>query len=198
MKNLIITKTMNNINKYCNYDEIKFAEIKYGLESFYLFITKTFVILTIAYFLGIIKEILILLLFYNILRATGFGVHAIKSWHCWLSSTLIFLGVPMLIKYSSIPSSIMIIISLCCSIFILKYAPADTEKRPIINPKRRRIYKICCFITTIIYVIGIIFIHNIIIQSALMYSIVIETFMILPICYKIFGAKYNNYKNYLN
>lgn len=189
---------MNNINKYCDIDEIKFAEIRYGLESFYLFITKTIVILTIAYFLGIIKEILILLLFYNILRATGFGVHAIKSWHCWFSSSLIFLGTPMLIKYASIPTSIMIIISLLCSALILKYAPADTEKRPIVNQKRRRIYKISCFCSSIIFIIGIIFIQNIYIQSALMYSIVIETFMILPVCYKIFGAKYNNYKTYLS
>lgn len=198
MRGLIVNKIMNNINNNCNFNEIKTAEIKYGIESFYLFITKTIVILFIAFVLGIIKEILLLLVFYNLLRTTGFGVHALKSWHCWFSSLLIFLGTPMLMKYIDIPVYLMVSISLICLLLIIRYAPADTEKRPIINLKRRKIYKICCTITAFIYILIIIFVNIEILQYALMYSLIIETFMILPISYKIFGAKYDNYKSYLN
>ena len=198
MRGLIVNKIMNNINNNCNFNEIKTAEIKYGIESFYLFITKTIVILFIAFVLDIIKEILLLLVFYNLLRTTGFGVHALKSWHCWFSSLLIFLGTPMLMKYIDIPVYLMVSISLICLLLIIRYAPADTEKRPIINLKRRKIYKICCTITAFIYILIIIFVNIEILQYALMYSLIIETFMILPISYKIFGAKYDNYKSYLN
>ena len=198
MRGLIVNKIMNNINNNCNFNEIKTAEIKYGIESFYLFITKTIVILFIAFVLGIIKEILLLLVFYNLLRTTGFGVHALTSWHCWFSSLLIFLGTPMLMKYIDIPVYLMVSISLICLLLIIRYAPADTEKRPIINLKRRKIYKICCTITAFIYILIIIFVNIEILQYALMYSLIIETFMILPISYKIFGAKYDNYKSYLN
>ena len=69
---------MKNINNNYNFNEVKTAEIKYGIESFYLFITKTIVILSLAFVLGIIKEILMLLFFYNLLRMSGFGVHAMK------------------------------------------------------------------------------------------------------------------------
>lgn len=197
MKNLIINKAMNNIKNNCTYDEIKFAEIKYGLESLYLFITKTIVILLLAYLLGLFKELILVLLFYSLLRATGFGVHAIKSWHCWVSSIIIFIGVPTLIKLFVIPTSLMIGISIFCTLIIFKYAPADTEKRPIISKKRRKIYKIICTSTSILYVLGIIFIPSTYLASILMYSIVLETFMILPYTYKMFGVKYDNYKTYL-
>lgn len=197
MRKLIIDKVMDNINNNCDFDNIKTAEIKYGIESFYLFISKTIIILFIAFILGIIKEILLLLVFYNILRTTGFGVHALKSWHCWFSSLLIFLGVPMLMKFVDIPMYAMYVISFICLLLIVKYAPADTEKRPIINLKRRKVYKVCCSITAIIYILMMVFIQIEIIQYALMYSLIIETFMILPISYKIFGAKYDNYKTYL-
>ena len=54
MKDLIINSAMNNIEKNCNYSKEKLAEIKYGLASLYLTITKTIVIFSISYLLGII------------------------------------------------------------------------------------------------------------------------------------------------
>lgn len=197
MKGIIINKLMNNIKTNCAYDEIKFAEIKYGLESLYIFITKTIVILLIALILGLFKELMLMLIFYSLLRATGFGVHASKSWHCWISSILIFIGVPILIKLFVIPTSIMIIISILGTLIIFKYAPADTEKRPIINKNRRKIFKIICTSTSILYLLGIIFLNNIYLSSILMYSILLEAFLILPYTYKLFGVKYDNYKAFL-
>ena len=186
------------MNKFYNYDEIKTAEIRYGIESIYLLITKTIVIVTLAIILGVIKELLLLLIFYNLLRITGFGVHAKKPWHCWVSSILIFLGLPLIIKYLTISKLIMFIVSAVFSLIILKYAPADTEKRPIINMKRRKIYKICCFTTSIIYTITILIINNVFIQNALMFSIILEAILILPITYRLFNVKYDNYKTYYN
>lgn len=196
MKGFIVGKVIDNMNKYYNYDEEKTAEIRYGIESIYLLITKTIVIFSLAILLGIIKELVLLMIFYNLLRASGFGVHAKKSWHCWVSSSIIFLGVPMLMKYLILPNSIMFIVSAFFCLVILKYAPADTEKRPIINKKRRKIYKFCCFSTSLIFTISILFIENTVIQNSLMFSIIVESFMILPITYKIFNVKYDNYKMY--
>ena len=49
------------------YQEEKLEEIRYGLESIYLTYTKIFLIFVLAYFLGIIKETLLLLVTYNII-----------------------------------------------------------------------------------------------------------------------------------
>ena len=79
-------------------DEIKLDEIRYGLEALYLTITKTIVVFLIASYFKTIKETLLLLIFYNILRETAFGLHASKSWMCWASSIIIFNLGPIILK----------------------------------------------------------------------------------------------------
>jgi accessory gene regulator B len=76
------------------------------------------------------------------------------------------------------------------------YSPADTEKRPLINKKKRIVYKVVTIIISIIY-ISIIFIKkDIYLSKILFFSIFLETLLVLPISYKLLGLKYNNYKRY--
>lgn len=196
MKKLVVDKIMNSIDKQYDYSDTKMMEIKYGIESIYLFITKTIIIFLLAFLLDILKELVLIMIFYSIIRATGFGLHAKKSWHCWVSSILIFIGIPLLITYIMIPKVIGIIALIICIILIAKYAPADTEKRPIINKRRRLIYKICTVLIATIYTITF-FVTNSLVSNAVFFSIIIETIMILPVSYKLFNLKYDNYKVYL-
>lgn len=196
MKEIIINKAMNHIKKKGNYSEEKLAEIKYGLSTLYINITKTIVIFTLDYFLGIIKELLLILLFYGLLRLTGFGLHAKKSWQCWIGSLFTFLLLPFLVKALTIKIYIRIIISILSIIFIAIYAPADTEKRPLIRKNRRILYKIICTITAIILTIYSFYIKNTLIQNSILFSLMLECIMISPLSYKIFKLKYANYKNY--
>lgn len=197
MKDLLVGKIIDNIKRKENYSNIKLLEIKYGLENIYIFITKTIVIFLIAYILSIFKNLLIIMIFYTILRLTAFGVHAKKSWHCWISSILIFIGIPILSTFITIPKNICLIISILCLILLLIYAPADTEKRPIVNKKRRMIYKIITSITALCYILLFVFTNDFLANSIFI-ALVIETIMVLPITYIIFNLKYNNYKSYLN
>ena len=96
MKDLLINSAIHNIQKYYSYDKTKLEEIKYGLTGLYLHITKLIVIFSLSYILGYIIPLLILMALYSILRLTGFGVHAKKSWHCWIVSILTFLITPYL------------------------------------------------------------------------------------------------------
>ena len=159
MKSFVVNKLVDNIKKHFNYTDTKLLELKYGIEVIYLTITKTIVIVLLALLLGVFKELLFILLFYSILRATGFGVHAQKAWHCWLSSIVIFLGVPILLSYAqALPTPILIILSSLFLLLIFIFAPADTEKRPIVSRKRRMIYKTMCSLTALTYSIIIVFI----------------------------------------
>ena len=185
MKEIIINKAMNHIKKKGNYSEEKLAEIKYGLSTLYINITKTIVIFTLDYFLGIIKELLLILLFYGFLRLTGFGLHAKKSWQCWIGSLFTFLLLPFLVKVLSINIYVRLIISFISIIYIAIYAPADTEKRPLIRKKRRIIYKIICTITAIILTIYSFHIEDILIQNSIFFSLILECIMISPLSYKI-------------
>lgn len=197
MRNFIINKQLGVIQKYNNFDNEKLEIIKYGLESIYILITKMIVILTFSYLLGLIKETLIFLICYNLIRMPSFGLHATKSWICLISSLLIFITIPFICKVIQIPIYLKVIIGLVSLVFIIKNAPADTYKRPIINKKRRLFLKIISTIIALIMIICSLFINNQFWANSLLMAIVLQCFMISPTVYRIFKLPYNNYKKYL-
>lgn len=197
MKNFILNRIMNYIKKNTNYDEIKLKEIEYGLTSIYLTLSKLMVIFSIAIALSIVKELVIFLLIYNVLRMPSFGLHATKSWICLLSSTIIFIVIPIICMTIKINIIFKTLICIIGTILMFKNAPADTKKRPIVNKKRRRIYKYISTILTIIFSFLSIFISNVFVSNCFIFAIILQNAMISPITYKIFKLPYNNYIDYL-
>lgn len=196
MKNRIINNLIDIIKKYNNFDDIKLQEIKYGLETIYLTIIKTIVFIIISIILSTLKELLLFMLFYGILRLTGFGVHAKKSIHCWISSFITFILIPILIKYLQLNNIIISILLFISILLLIIYAPADTPKRPLINKKKRIIYKVLTIFVAVTYTILIIIKPTNLITNSMIYSLLLEGFLVAPISYKLFGVSYKNYKNY--
>ena len=188
---------MNYIKKNTNYDKAKLAEIKYGLEAIYLTFSKIIIILILAFILKIEKEMIIYMLIYNIIRMPSFGLHATKSWICLLSSTILFIGIPYLCIILTIPIILKIFIGIVGICFMLKNAPADTKKRPIVNKKRRKVYKIISTLLAIIFVYFTIIIKNNFISNCFLLALVMQNFMISPLVYRIFKLPYNNYITFL-
>lgn len=197
MKKLIINKCMELVTTY-NKDlsQRDIDKIKYGLEGLYLTITKLIFIIIVSIILGIWKETLLLILIFNGIRLTAFGVHAKRSIDCLISSTLFFILFPILCIKLTIPLIVKVILFIPLTVLIGIFAPADTEKRPLINKKKRKIYKILSIIISIIYMTIAIVIKNNILSNCFIFAIVIQIIIMLPITYKIFGVSYNNYKTY--
>jgi len=183
--------------QYPETDDIKIDEYRYSLEGFYLTFTKMLFIIPMSIILGVFREMIILLFFFNILRESAHGLHATKSWICLLSSSIVFLGIPFLTKIIIIPFIVKFILGIIGTLLIFKYAPADTKKAPIIKEQRRKKYKIISTISCIILTILSLIIKDDIISNIIIFSIWIEIFLILPITYKIFHLSYDNYKTYL-
>lgn len=197
MKKKFLDYAITSIRNYNTiYDEVRLAELRYGLEGIYLSVTKLIVIIAIALILGIFKEMIFMLLIFNILRTTGFGLHATKSWICLLSSTSVFIICPILAKIITINTIIKVFLSIVSTICVFLYAPADTVKRPLINEKKRNIYKFITTISCIVLSLIAIVVENNVISNLMIFGILTEVVMILPITYKIFNLSYNNYKNY--
>lgn len=197
MRNAIINKQLNFIKRYNNLDDEKLSIIKYGLESIYILITKLVIILLVAFLLGLLKQTIIFLLFYNLVRLTSFGLHATKSWICLISSLLIFIILPYICTILIIPTNYKLIMGIIGLFFMFKNAPADTYKRPIINEKRRLVYKILSCIITVVMTCISLFIKDQFLASSILISIILQCFMISPTVYKIFKLPYNNYKQYI-
>ena len=196
MKEVIINNVMLNIKNNKDFTEQKLCEIKYGLESLYLTLTKIVVIYLISILLKTSKELSLVFLFYGILRLTGFGLHAKNTKECWIISLLILVPFPYLLKVVLIPKYINIIISVLGTILLLIYSPADTKKRPLIHKKKRIMYKIITVLIASIYTMINVFIKDNILSNTLTFAILLEMVMVLPISYKLFGLTYNNYLNY--
>ena len=181
---------------YPDYSTEKLEEIEYGIEALYITFTKTIVIFLISLILGVIKEVFLILVFFNVLRTTAFGMHAKTSLQCYIISTILFVGLGLVSKYIDINFYVKIIISIVCLINIVIFAPADTYKRPLINKKKRRIYKIFSVVIALIYVTLIILFYNNILTTYMMFGLVDATLMIHPLMYRMFQLPYNNYKTY--
>lgn len=198
LKRLIINSSLNTITKfYPEYDNDKMDEIRYGLEATYMSLTKVVVILLISLILGIIKESVILLLFFNGLRTTGFGLHASRSYQCWISSLSLFIGIPYLCMYVELPLFIYYILLFLSILSFILYAPADTVKRPLIKRKKRIIYKILTIVIAIIYIFIFLIIDNSLIRNIITSSMVIEAVLIHPYTYRMFNLPYRNYRSYV-
>lgn len=170
--------------------------IDYGLEGVYLTFTKLFIILIISIILGITKEMLLILVFYNIIRFSAFGIHASKSIYCLTSSILFLIGGVYVCRFFSLSLILKFFISFICIICIYLYAPADTHKRPIINRKKRKHYKTISLFSVSIFSILIVVYNESIISNYLLFSMMVAVIMIHPFTYKVFNMPYDNYKNY--
>lgn len=190
---------MNNIKKnQPEKNEEELEIIEYGLEALYLTFTKIIIILLLSIVLDIFKETLLMILFYNVIRLFAFGLHAKNSTTCLITSLVLFIVGTYLAIYIDIPIELKFILSITCIILIIIYAPADTEKRPLINAKKRKRFKILSTITSLIITFLIIYFNDKYISNFMLIGMIESTIMILPITYKLYGLPYNNYKNYSN
>ena len=198
MKEAFLNHTINfivrNANNQNDLDEGEKEKLAYGLEGLYMTITKLVVIFLIALLLGFIKEFIITLIFFNIIRFPGFGFHASKSIVCLISSTLLILGLPYLFTNIEVGLTIKIVLCIISVVTFIICAPADTWKRPLANKKKRLVRKVCACSLAIIYSVLIIVFNGNEISNLLLASLLIETILISPIMYLIFKEPYRNYK----
>lgn len=195
MKNRFIENSVSFISKNMDCDEEKTLKLKYGLEGIYLTITKLILITTLAFILGIFKEYLVSLLLFNVIRFTAFGFHANESSTCLIFSSILFVGIPLLFTNFNFSIYSILLLEVISSLILLVYAPADTEKRPLPNSRKRKIRKMATMIIAIIYIILTILFKGFF-ANMFCIALVIEAIMVNPITYKFFGQTYRNYFNY--
>ncbi len=194
MKKVVIHNFYHLILKYNDYSEEDKEKLLYGLEGLYLTLSKLILIILFAIVFHIEKEVFFTLILFNIIRYTGFGFHAEKSYQCLITSSLFFIGFPLLFQYIQLNKTIMCLIAIGCIISYFFFAPADTVKRPFRDKKIRMIRKITTIVIAIIYFICIMH-FNTSIANLFLIALVLESIMINPLFYKLFKQPYANYKH---
>ncbi len=175
-------------------DDEKAEVINYGLQNIIGEIPKTFLVLIIAYFLGICKETLITFLLLIPYKNTSGGFHLKTHLGCILGTTLFYCGIPILSKYillNGIIKYIIIAMVWIFGMFMIKlYAPADTENVPILAKKDRRRQQLLAYITfTIGLLIAGVINYNMI-SNIIILGYFVQSFMITKIAYRLTNNKY--------
>ena len=194
MKQLFLENSMNFICKYQSISDYDKKKVKYGLEGLYLTITKMVLLTILALLLNMFKEFILVVVFFNVIRYTGFGFHAEKSYQCLLFSTFIFIAIPFLLLHIQLSNFFVYTICAICIFHYLLFAPADTKKRPLSNKRKRIIRKIITVMIGFIYTLMIILLNNTYWTSIILSAMIIQAIIISPLIYRLFNQPYNNYK----
>ncbi len=194
MKEKFLNSTTNFLKKYNNYSDKEEKLLRYGLEGLYLTITKIIIILLLALILGILKEVVLVIIFFNIIRYFGFGFHAENSYQCLIFSTLCFVLIPLLFININLSIAWKLAISGICILDYILFAPADTVKRPLFNKKKRLIRKLLTIGVGIVYTLIIWFFNDSFVSNLILSALVIQSIVINPLTYKLFKQPYANYK----
>ena len=194
MKELFITRSFNFINKHQELDHYNQIKIKYGLEIMYNLFSKLIVIIIISLMLGILKQNVLIMIFYSILRSAGYGIHAKSNKMCWISSISTYIALGYLSKTITFNQvSIILIIVLSIFSFIL-WAPADTPKKPLIRKSSRIKLKILIIIYSIIEIFILIKFKYL--TNPIIFGFILECVAVNPFIYLITNTRRNNYKYY--
>lgn len=175
-------------------DDEKAEIINYGLQNIIGEIPKTFLVLIIAYFLGIWKETLITFLLLIPYKNASGGFHLKTHLGCILGTTIFYCGIPILSKFvilNGILKYMILIIIWIFGMFMIKlYAPADTENVPILAKSDRRKQQIISYITFSIGLVIAGIINYNIISNIIIFGYFLQTLMITKLAYRLSNNKY--------
>ena len=194
------------VDKICDYltnkikkqmpevDEERAEIINYGLHLVIGEIPKTFIFITIAAILGVLKEFFISILVIFPYRAVSGGVHLKTHIGCIVATSLMYCGTAYISQFQLFNNNVKYILILLVWIFGIimckLYAPADTENVPILRKKDRRMKQILSYIVlTITLVIGTI-INDYVVSNIIILGMLVQSVMITRFIYRITNNKY--------
>lgn len=176
-------------------DEERAEVIHYGIQLIVGEIPKLFIMIGIAFLLGIGPLTILTFLIMMPYRTFSGGFHLKTHIGCTIGTPLIYCGIVFLSKYIAIEPILMkYIVTLLVWIFgmimVTLYAPADTENLPILSQKERKQKKIMSYITLTITLIISIFIKNSVINNIIILGMFIQSICISKLAYKLTNNKY--------
>ncbi len=175
-------------------DDEKAEIINYGLQNIIGEIPKTFLVLIIAYFLGIWKETLITFLLLIPYKNASGGFHLKTHLGCIIGTTTFYCGIAVLSKFAILSGILKYIVIVSVWIFgmcmIKLYAPADTENVPILTKKDRRRQQMISYTTFSIGLLIAGIINYSVVSNIIIFGYFLQTLMITKLAYRLTNNKY--------
>lgn len=177
-------------------DEIVYLKVRLGIESMMINISKGLIVYSIAILLQTLAPTFITHMSYLVVRKFSQGLHAKSSFVCTIVSIIMFVFLPCVVQNFLIDRPIVFLIGVIATYLFYKYAPADTEKSPILDAENRNRLRKTTVILSIFLTLFALGIIDPMIRTLVTLGLVLQVIMILPITYKILGRGYRNYEKY--
>ena len=175
-------------------DDEKAEVIYYGLQNIVGEIPKIFIMLGIAYILGVFPLALFTFVVLFPYKGASGGFHLKTHIGCIIVTTLFYCIIPFISQYIILNVIVKYIIVACIWIFgiimIKLYAPADTEDVPILLKKVRRKKQIISYITFSLGMLASVLIQDNTISNILILSNFMQTISITKLAYRLTKNKY--------
>ena len=195
------------IEKICNFliskmrkqlpdiDDEKAEVLNYGLQLIIGEVPKIFLLILIAFLLGIGSLTLLTFLLILPYKMASGGFHLKTHLGCIIGTTSFYCGIvllskniaiePEMLKYAII-TAVWLFGMLMCKL----YAPADTENVPILSQKERKKKRIASYITLSITLIVAVIIKDSTISNILIFGTLFQSIIITKLAYRITNNKY--------
>ena len=195
------------IEKICNFliskmrkqlpdiDDEKAEVLNYGLQLIIGEVPKIFLLILIAFLLGIGSLTLLTFLLILPYKMASGGFHLKTHLGCIIGTTSFYCGIvllskniviePEILKYAII-TAVWLFGMLMCKL----YAPADTENVPILSQKERKKKRIASYITLSITLIAAVIIKDSTISNILIFGTLFQSIIITKLAYRITNNKY--------
>lgn len=168
--------------------------LRYGIQIYYFNISKLLILLAVSIILDIFAKTCIAFLLIAILKRFAYGFHADTFWSC-LVITFVNIFSIVYLSELSFDFLIKIVLAVISLILFALYAPADTEKRPLVDSKKRIKLKIKTISAAILYFLLSLF-TNEALSNMLVLSLIFIGFNTCPVLYILFKKEYKNYEKF--
>lgn len=187
---------VERLNRSLNKEGLELIKMRLGIQIVLINLTKFIVIFFIAAQFNLLKEAIFMSLVLGSVRRSSFGIHSNNSIVCTIITSIVFLFGPYLSYNLELNNYFVFIIFLVINLLLFKYAPADTEKHPLLGKKLRSKLKRQSVTTGIFLMILTLAIPIQSIKIMIVISVSAQVVSLLPITYKILNRGYKNYEKY--
>ncbi len=156
---VIATRVAAYIGRGVEADRLQVARMAFGLELLLGDMIKLILILTLAQLLGIFPEVLVIMVSAGILRLASGGEHCSAYYRCLVGGSICFLLLGELVHYLNylLAGQAVILIALLSfllvELILWKYAPGDTENKPITEAAAKKRFKRWSLVIGLLYFI---------------------------------------------
>ncbi len=191
-------KLAHSLGNRLDYDQDSVDMLRYGFEVILTGVIKVLILFSFAYLLGILPQVLVIFVTSGIYRLLSGGVHCVTYSRCLIFGLIIFLAMGQIARNFSgiglpVIITLLVFVTLTSIIISLKWAPAETENKPLSHdeiPKLKKLTIIWIFtwsilVSTCLLIFPINHIKSLLIASMLAH--ITQALSLTPAGYRVVG-----------